>query len=77
MRRFLISIIILVCGVNCISAQTLLDSIVEVKNFKIGFGNKTIIKDLSFTYHGRSVKEILNPYMPTSDLSLPRPLIIT
>ena len=32
MRRFLISIIILVCGVNCISAQTLLDSIVEVKN---------------------------------------------
>ncbi len=32
MRRFLISIIILVCGVNCISAQTLFDSIVEVKN---------------------------------------------
>ena len=32
MHRFLISIIILVCGVNCISAQTLWDSIVEVKN---------------------------------------------
>ncbi|MBQ9029490.1 ATP-binding cassette domain-containing protein [Candidatus Saccharibacteria bacterium] len=26
-----------------------MENIVEVKNFKIGFGNKTIIKDLSFT----------------------------
>ena len=32
MRRFLISIIIFVCGVNSISAQTVWDSIVEVKN---------------------------------------------
>ena len=32
MRRFLISIIIFVCGVNYISAQTVWDSIVEVKN---------------------------------------------
>lgn len=32
MRRFLFAIIILVCGVNSISAQTLWDSILEVKN---------------------------------------------